>query len=147
MIAACMSLSSFANARMVRKIGMHKISHGALFVMAICSVINLTIAHLYDGVPPLPVFGIGLTITLFCFSMAMPNFNSLAMEPLGAIAGTASSMIGVYSTLIGVAAGGIIGQLFDGTVIPLISGYLTLAVACIVVIGITERGRFFRATH
>ena len=147
MIAACMSVSSFVNARLVRKIGMHKLSQGGLLVMAISSLINLGIAFAFDGAPPLPVFGVGLTVTLFCFSMTMPNFNSLAMEPVGRIAGTASSMIGVYSTLIGVVAGGIIGQQFNGTVIPLVGGYLALAVLAIIIVGITERGKFFHATH
>ena len=110
MIAAFMSVSSFTNARLVRKLGMHKMSQGGLVVMLISSTINLCIAVAYDGVPPLPVFAVGLTITLFCFSMTMPNFNSLAMEPLGAIAGTASSMIGVSSTLIGVSLISIIVQ-------------------------------------
>ena len=142
-----MSVSSFVNARLVRKIGMHKLSQGGLLVMAISSLINLGIAFAFDGAPPLPVFGVGLTVTLFCFSMTMPNFNSLAMEPVGRIAGTASSMIGVYSTLIGVVAGGIIGQQFNGTVIPLVGGYLALAVLAIIIVGITERGKFFHATH
>ena len=147
MIAACMSVSSFTNARLVRKLGMHKMSQGGLVVMLISSTINLCIAVAYDGVPPLPVFAVGLTITLFCFSMTMPNFNSLAMEPLGAIAGTASSMIGVSSTLIGVLAGGIIGQQFNGTVTPLITGYLVLSVLTLTVVAITERGKMFKPTH
>jgi len=147
MIAACMSFSSFVNARLVRKIGMHKISHIALFIMTASSLINVLIAIWFDGQPPLLLFGIGLTTILFCFSLTMPNFNSLAMEPVGRIAGTASSMIGVYSTLIGVVAGGIIGQQFNGTVIPLVGGYLALAVLAIIIVGITERGKFFHATH
>jgi DHA1 family bicyclomycin/chloramphenicol resistance-like MFS transporter len=147
MIAACMSFSSFVNARLVRKIGMHKISHVALFIMTASSLINVLIALWFDGHPPLFVFGIGLTTILFCFSLTMPNFNSLAMEPVGAIAGTASSITGVYSTLIGVIAGGIIGQQFNGTVIPLLVGYFTLGLIAIVIVGITERGKFCRATH
>ena len=147
MIAACMSFSSFVNARLVRKIGMHKISHIALFIMTASSLINVLIAIWFDGQPPLLLFGIGLTTILFCFSLTMPNFNSLAMEPVGAIAGTASSMIGVYSTLIGVIAGGIIGQQFNGTVIPLLAGYFVLGLIAIVIVGITERGKFCHATH
>ncbi len=147
MIAACMSFSSFVNARLVRKLGMRKISHVALFVMALSSLINVVIAIAFDGQPPLPVFGIGLTVTLFCFSLTMPNFNSLAMEPVGAIAGTASSMIGVYSTIIGVVAGGIIGQQFNGTVTPLVGGYLSLALIGILIVGITERGRFMETAR
>ncbi|MFH1804216.1 MAG: multidrug effflux MFS transporter [Pseudomonadota bacterium] len=147
LIAAAMSVSSFVNARLVRKVGMHKLSQGGLLILCTGSLINLVIALVFDGVPPLPVFGIGLTVTLFCFSLTMPNFNSLAMEPLGAIAGTASSVIGVYSTLIGVIAGGIIGQAFNGTVIPLVAGYLTLGILTLIIVAIIERGRLFHATH
>ena len=147
MIAACMSVSSFINARLVRRIGMHKISHIALFIMTGSSLINVLIALWFDGQPPLLLFSIGLTTILFCFSLTMPNFNSLAMEPVGAIAGTASSMIGVYSTLIGVIAGGIIGLQFNGTVIPLLVGYFLLGLIAIAIVAITERGKFCRATH
>ena len=40
---------------------------------------------------------------LFCFGLIMPNFNAIAMEPMGRIAGTASSFVGAVTT--GVAAG------------------------------------------
>lgn len=145
LIAAFMSISSFVNARLVRQLGMRKLSHGGLLVIITSSAVNLVIALAYDGIPPLPVFAVGLTVTLFCFSMTMPNFNSLAMEPLGAIAGTASSITGVWSTLIGVVTGGFIGQQFDGTVTPLITGYLVLAIIGLGLVLLTERGRLFEA--
>ena len=45
------------------------------------------------------------------------NFNSIAMEPLGHVAGTASSTLGFMQTLGGGVIGATIGQLFDGTVV------------------------------
>jgi hypothetical protein len=51
------------------------------------------------------------------------NFNSIAMEPLGAIAGTASSTLGFAQTVGGGLVGALIGQAYDGTVFPLAAGY------------------------
>lgn len=147
LIAATMSVASFLNARLVRRIGMHKLSHGGLCVFIAMSAVNLIVAYAYNGVPPLWMFGVGLTVAHFAFMLTMPNFNSLAMEPLGAIAGTGSSLIGFYTTLIGVIAGVTVGQHFDGTVIPLVTGYLSLGSLCLVIVLITEKGRLFHATH
>ena len=137
-IAACMGFASFINARFVCKIGMQKLSYYGIVVMIISSTTNLVIAYIFKGIPPLPIFTIGLTITLFCFSVTMPNFSTLAIEPLGYIAGTASSIIGLYSTLIGVVCGAIIGQSFNGTVIPLITGHLILATSTFIIVTIIK---------
>ncbi|RCK49885.1 major facilitator transporter [Thalassospira profundimaris] len=147
LVAAAMSVASFVNARLVRKIGMHKLSHFGLCVFIAMGAVNLAIALAFDGVPPLWMFGVGLTIAHFAFMLTMPNFNSLAMEPLGAIAGTASSLLGFYTTLIGVMCGTIVGQNFNGTVIPIVTGYLTLGGLCLIIVLITEKGRLFRPTH
>ncbi|PKR54975.1 multidrug effflux MFS transporter [Thalassospira marina] len=147
LIAAAMSVASFVNARLVRKIGMHKLSHFGLCVFIAMGAINVVVSLAYDGVPPLWMFGLGLTVAHFAFMLTMPNFNSLAMEPLGAIAGTASSLIGFYTTLIGVVCGTIVGQNFNGTVIPLVTGYLALGVLCLVIVLVTEKGRLFHPTH
>ena len=64
----------------------------------------------------------------------MPNLNSLAMEPMGDIAGTASSFLGFYTTIVGALIGMAIGQAFDGTIFPLACGYLGLGSACIGVV-------------
>ncbi len=74
----------------------------------------------------------------------MPNFNALALEPLGAIAGTASSFLGFYTTILGAFCGFLIGQAFDGTVLPVAFGYAGLGALALVVVAWTERGRLFR---
>jgi DHA1 family bicyclomycin/chloramphenicol resistance-like MFS transporter len=69
------------------------------------------------------------------------------MEPLGRIAGTASSLIGFYTTLIGAICGAVVGQHYDGTVIPLALGYLALSFATVAVVLGTERGTLFGQKH
>ena len=83
----------------------------------------------------------GFALNQFLFSLTVPNFNSIAMAPLGSIAGTAASFIGSYTTLLGALLGLVIGRSFNGTVIPLSLGYLGLGAACLGGILWTEKGR------
>jgi DHA1 family bicyclomycin/chloramphenicol resistance-like MFS transporter len=62
------------------------------------------------------------------------------MAPLGSSAGTASSFIGSYTTLLGALLRLVIGRSFNGTVIPLSVGYLGLGAACLGIILWTEIG-------
>jgi DHA1 family bicyclomycin/chloramphenicol resistance-like MFS transporter len=56
------------------------------------------------------------------------------MEPVGDIAGTASSFIGCVTTLMGALLGALIGEAYDGTIFPLACGYLGLSSLCILVL-------------
>lgn len=140
-IAAALALSNFANSRLVEKVGMRRISHIALFIFII-STLLLTIATLTWGeniAVFFPLFAIGFG----CFGMMGSNFSALAMEPLGKIAGTASAAYGFASTMISSIIGLIIGAQFDGTTVPLSFGFVILGVASLVVILVTEKGRLF----
>jgi DHA1 family bicyclomycin/chloramphenicol resistance-like MFS transporter len=73
----------------------------------------------------------------------VPNFNSMAMEPLGSVAGTASSFIGCYTTLTAAVLGLFAGRAFDGTVLPLSLTYLVLCVLALVATLWAEHWRLF----
>jgi DHA1 family bicyclomycin/chloramphenicol resistance-like MFS transporter len=53
------------------------------------------------------------------------------MQPLGAIAGTGSAIVGATSMLISLTLGTGIGQLYDGTVVPLVAGFAVLSLGSI----------------
>jgi DHA1 family bicyclomycin/chloramphenicol resistance-like MFS transporter len=84
---------------------------------------------------------------MFCFGLMGSNFGALAMEPMGHIAGTASSVQGFCSTIGAAVVGFVIGQQFDGTTVPLTLGYLGTAIAVLAVVLITEKGRLLRPSH
>ena len=65
------------------------------------------------------------------------------MEPLGHIAGTASSIQGFIQTLGGGVVGALIGQAFNGTVTPLAAGFCGVSVLALILVLIAERGRLF----
>ena len=145
-VAGLMGLASLVNSRLVRRYGMRRISHASLAAFLALAAAQCVVALAFSGRPPFFVFAILLGTGQFFSSLAMPNFNAIAMEPLGRIAGTASSFIGLYTTLVGAGCGILIGQSFDGTVLPLAIGYLCLSALAVVAVAVTERGRLFRSS-
>jgi len=140
-MASLMSLSSFLNSRIVARYGMRRISHFAMLVFVVGSGIWLAIS--LAGPMPLYVFFPLLAVIMFMFGWASSNMNSLSMEPLGAVAGTASSVFGFIQTVGGALLGGFVGQHFDGTVTPVAAGYFILGVLTLICVLIAERGKLF----
>ncbi len=142
-VASVMAIAAFGNAQLVERLGMRRVSHAALigYVVA-CGVLAIMG---YPERPPLLGFCIFLAATFFCFSLMMPNFSALAMEPLGHVAGTASSFIGFYTTAAGAFLGWLVGQAFDGSVRPLAIGFTVFGVAALLIVLATERGRLFHS--
>jgi DHA1 family bicyclomycin/chloramphenicol resistance-like MFS transporter len=139
-IASVMIAASFINSQIVERYGMHRVSHIALAgFLGVCALMALAG---YPKEPPLPVFALFIASAFFCFGLIAPNFNALAMEPMGKIAGTASSLLGCFTTASAAIFGWLIGQSFDNSVRPLCIGFSLLAVAALVVVLITERFRF-----
>lgn len=140
-VAGLMAVSSFVNSKLVSRVGMRRLSHGALLgfmtVSAIWFVWSLT------GPVPLAAFVILFALVMIQFGWIGSNFNSIAMEPLGHIAGTASSIQGFIQTLGGGVVGAMIGQAFDGTVTPLAAGFFGVALVGLVLVLVAERGRLF----
>ncbi len=142
-VAIALAAAAFLNGRLVVRLGMRWLSHIALIGFFGVAVILLALSLLSDGVPPLWAFCALLSLNLFCFGFAMPNYNALAMEPLGHIAGTASSFVGAFTTAGAAVLGWYVGQQFDGTVVPLALGYVGLGALAILAVAVTERGRLF----
>lgn len=140
-VAGLMAISSFTNSRVVRRFGMRRLSHGAMLVFTGGSAIWLTLAML--DMLPLWLFFTLLATIMFCFGWAASNMNSLSMEPLGKVAGTAAAVFGFIQTVGGALIGSYTGQMFDGTVVPVATGYFTMGVLTLICILIAEKGRLF----
>lgn len=140
-VALAMSMSSFINSRLVGRLGMRKLSHVAVTLFTVLAGI-LVVLELMDAVT-FPRFMALLGGAMFLVGMIFSNFNSLAMEPQGHIAGTASSLFGSITTVVAAVIGYFVGQAYDGTLLPLAVSYLAFGIATLAVIAVTERGRLF----
>jgi DHA1 family bicyclomycin/chloramphenicol resistance-like MFS transporter len=96
------------------------------------------------GILPLALFIALSALMMFSFGMMVANFTALAMEPQGHIAGTASSLYGSITTLIGIVVGTAIGQSFDGTLLPFSVGFFLSTLAALAIVLMVEKGRLFK---
>jgi DHA1 family bicyclomycin/chloramphenicol resistance-like MFS transporter len=144
-IAIGVAVAGFLNARFVGRLGMRVISHGAL--VGFVAVAGIMLAAVTMQVLPLPLFMALAALMMFAFGLMMANFTSLAMEPHGHIAGTASSLYGTITTLLGIGVGTTIGQAYDGTLLPFATGFFLCTLASLAVVLVTEKGRLFRSHH
>jgi DHA1 family bicyclomycin/chloramphenicol resistance-like MFS transporter len=144
-IAAGTAIAGFTNSRLVGRLGMRVISHGALSLYGAVATVMLVAECLH--VLDLPLFLALSALMMFAFGMMIANFTALAMEPHGHIAGTASSLYGSITTLIGISVGSLIGQSFDGTLLPFSTGFFIAALIALAIVFITEKGRLFRPHH
>ncbi|ODT72318.1 MAG: MFS transporter [Pelagibacterium sp. SCN 63-23] len=140
-MAGLMAISSFTNSRVVRRFGMRRLSHGAMLIFTVFSGIWLVLA--LNDMLPLWLFFTLLAIIMFCFGWSASNMNSLSMEPLGNVAGTAASVFGFIQTVGGAVIGSFTGQMFDGTTVPTATGYFLMGIMALVFILIAEKGRLF----
>lgn len=141
-VGIALAAGALINSTIVMRYGQRLISHTALVVLTAIAGLHLAIA--LAGYETIWSFAILQALMMGCFGMVGANFSSMAMEKMGEIAGTASSLQGFTATMGGALIGAVIGQAFNGTTVPLYFGFLTMGLLSLLSVAITERGRLFR---
>jgi DHA1 family bicyclomycin/chloramphenicol resistance-like MFS transporter len=139
-LAIAIGGASLANAKLVLRYGMRPLSHWSLWGIFAVSVVFAAIAAMSGGHPPLVLLMAYLLASFFGIGLLFGNLTTLAMQPLGAIAGTGSAVVGATSMLISLALGTVIGQAYNGTVLPLVVGFAVLSLCSIVAAWRAESG-------
>ncbi len=117
-------LGTVFNAVLVMRVGMRRLAMFAFGAQVIISVALLTITRLHVIGPVLP-FEVFFLWQVSVFGMAgltFGNLNALALEPMGHIAGMASSVVTAIATVASVVIAAPIGLAFNGTPNPLLIG-------------------------
>lgn len=141
-VAGAMAVTSFANSRLVGRMGQRRLSHGALIAFTVISLAHTGILLTgYDAFIPYTVL---LAASMMLLGLIAANFSALAMEPVGHIAGTASAAYGFVTGVMGGIIGLGIGQLYNGTGLPLVAGQAAMGVIAIGIVLWTEQGRLFQ---
>jgi len=140
-LALSVGLSSVINGRLVMKFGMRMLSAYALIGLTFLSSTFFLYAVTVEGTPTLWLNMAYFIAVFLCFGLLFGNLNALAMEPLGHIAGIGAAVVGSLSTLISALLGALIGQMFDGTVLPLVGGFALLAAMALALMHWIEQGR------
>lgn len=114
--------SGLVNSRLVMRHGMRKVASRALAAQWALSLFTLA-AFLLWGMEATFAFPLYMTWAMSVFFMvglAGGNLNALALEPLGHIAGTASTVVSAFSTGMSVMIAIPTGLAYDGTPLPVI---------------------------
>ena len=133
LISIASGVAFFLNARFVLRYGMRRLTHGANTSLAIISIAYFIYAAAMQGDPPLWTFITYFMATFFAVGILFGNLNSMAMEPLGHIAGVGSAIVGSLASFISIPIGAWIGRAFDGTILPLIGGFAAMCFVAIFV--------------
>lgn len=141
MIAGAMSAASLLNSRIVLKLGTRLVSHSALLGFIVLAA-AATLAT-WSGHMSVWLFLGLLSLNMGAFGLCGANFSAMAMEEMGAIAGTASSVQGAVGILSGAIVGGSIGQLYDGSTLPLTLGFLVSGCLALLCVLMTEKWQLF----
>jgi len=140
-IALAMAIAAYLNSRMVGHFGMRRIAHFATIIFLISSILLLLFSLF--GEVHIVIFYSLIIVCLFMFSWISANANSLAMQPLGKVAGTAASAFGFIQTIGATAIGMIIGRMFNQTIMPLAIGFSLVGIVCLLLVLIAEKGKLF----
>ena len=144
-VASGIAAASILNARLVERLGSRLISHTALIGFIVMGGLHTLVT--LSGHETIWTFAVLQALTMFCFGFIAGNFGAMAMEPMGHIAGTASSAQGFVSTVLGAMGGFYIGQHFDGSVTPMATGMLVCGLLAMGAVLFAERGALFKARH
>ena len=137
-LAVSVGFAALLNSALVMRFGMHALVHRALLLMMVLSWLFLAIVWVYDGHPPLWLFVAICLALFFCIGVLFGNLNSIAMEPLGHVAGTAASVIGSATTLLAVVLSYLVGQAYNGTLFPLALAFVSLITVCVLLIKLSK---------
>lgn len=138
-LALTIGVSSWLNSRLVTRYGMRALCKIALWFVATISVIFILVC--LNDRPSLLFVMLYLVASFFGIGILFGNLNSLAMEPLGHIAGLASSVIGSVTTLVSLTLGFIIGGLYNFTLIPMVAGFGLLSAGALTLIHLAGERR------
>lgn len=142
-VAGPMALASWLNSRLVGRHGLRRVGHAGLTAYLLIALAHLGVA--LGGRESLLEFVALQAAGLFAFAFTSANLSSLAMEHMGRVAGSASSIQGMISTAGGALIGLVIGRQFAGTLIPFALGVAICAAAAALLVLLTDPGRLFGA--
>lgn len=142
-IAAVMGAAMLVNANLVERIGAKRITHVSLIGYVFAALVFNFASLASGGDLAFWAFVSGLAVMVSLHALLIPNFNSIAMLPMGHIAGTASAVIGTVSLAGGALLGAVIDRQYQNSAAPLIISFAAFGVLALLWILWAERWQLF----
>jgi DHA1 family bicyclomycin/chloramphenicol resistance-like MFS transporter len=131
-LAISIGLATFLNGTLVLRYGMRKLAFTALSFFSSFAILYVLLFWNADN-PSLLILIIFLSVQFFCLGFVWGNLRSIAMEPIGHIAGIGAAITGFISTLLAIPIAAYVGSFVQATVLPMfiglaICGLLSIAI-------------------
>jgi MFS transporter, DHA1 family, multidrug resistance protein len=141
-MAVIAAAASLVVSRVIRAVGVRRVCHSAITWIIVLTG-GFAALTMMGGTPPLWVYYIVMAAMLPTIVATFNTSGALSMEPLGEVAGTASSVFGAIGTVGGAGFGYLISQAYDGSLTPIFAGNCLFAIGALVCVIIAEKGRLF----
>lgn len=121
-LAISVGLATFLNSRYVIRFGMWRIAFTGTVAYFLISLVYVIL--FWSGVnPSIEILILFFTLQFFAIGFLFGNLRSLAMQPLGHIAGIGAAINGFVSTVMAVPIANYIGSFVSTSVLPLFVGF------------------------
>lgn len=129
-----MSLSTLINSRLSSRYGARRTTKWLLIAYAAVGGFLLLSTFAFGDPPGMPLF-FSTVVMMMAINLAIePNSGALALEPMGNMAGIASSVYGTSSFFIGASLGSVISHLMVNGVYPLVLGFFVIGVVTVILV-------------
>lgn len=138
--AFSVGFATFTNSRLVIRFGSFNIAYYATIAYAVVSVLYVVLFHNGNN-PSVHVLITFFLLQFFAVGFLFGNLRSLAMEPLGHIAGIGAAINGFVSTVMAVPIANYIGSFVKTSVLPLFIGFSIFGLLSLLVFTWLKRRR------
>jgi DHA1 family bicyclomycin/chloramphenicol resistance-like MFS transporter len=137
-LAFSMGMASFMNSSLVLRFGMKKLATFFLVLFCISSMSYILLSY-NTGNPSLPVIMVFFAIQFLGLGFIFGNVRSLAMEPIGHIAGVGAAVNGFISTLLSVPIAIFIGSFITDSALPIFIGFFVCSLVSLFLILLVKK--------
>jgi MFS transporter, DHA1 family, multidrug resistance protein len=146
LLAIGIAIAMIFNGTYVKRIGLLRISNFATVAFLLNWIGALVACILTAGHPPFPVLMIFFFISFFCSGMTFGNYQAMALEPMGHVAGMAAAISGAMSSMMAIVFGGFAARFYSGSVTPIAIALVVYALAALAMTRWAEANRLVKKT-
>jgi DHA1 family bicyclomycin/chloramphenicol resistance-like MFS transporter len=129
-----MSLGALMNSRLSSKYGARRTIRWLLIIYTAVAGLLLLFTLRFGDPPGMLLFFIAITLLMAINLAVEPNSSALALDPMGSMAGMASSVYGTCFFFIGAFLGSVISELMTNGVLALVVSFFVIGLATILLV-------------
>ena len=131
-LAIAVGLATFLNSRYVIRFGMWRIAYAGTIAFCFVSLLYVALFWSSDN-PSIEILITFFALQFFAIGFLFGNLRSLAMQPLGHIAGIGAAINGFISTVMAVPIANYIGSFVSNSVLPLFIGFSVFGILSLLI--------------